>query len=122
MAMTVVNGMKSACAINANINECNPGSIKELISKVDALAQEVSEMATVLKDIKEIFEKDISNPRVIIVEEMDKNTAKQKVLDFMRCHKTSDVAELHENIKCDISLLIEIIDELCREGKIADGE
>jgi hypothetical protein len=53
---------------------------------------------------------------------MDKNTAKQKVLDFMRAHKTSDIAALHENIRCDISMLIEIIDELCKEGKIADGE
>ena len=79
-------------------------------------------MTAMLKGMKEIFEKDINEPRVIIVEEMDKNTAKQKVLDFMRSHKTSDIAELHENIKCDISMLIEIIDELCREGKIADGE
>lgn len=53
---------------------------------------------------------------------MDKTTAKQKVLDFLREHKTSDIAELHEVIKCDISMLIEIIDELCREGKIAEGE
>jgi len=93
-----------------------------LIYKVDALAQEISEMTAMLKDIKETVEKDISNPRVIFVEEMDKKTAKQKVLDFMRSHKTSDIAELHENIKCDISILIEIIDELCKEGKIADRD
>jgi hypothetical protein len=53
---------------------------------------------------------------------MDKTTATQSVLDFIREHKTSDIAELHENIKCDISMLIEIIDELYREGKIAEGE
>ena len=90
--------------------------------KVDAMDQDVNEIASLLKDIKETFQKDISNPRIIIVEEMDKNTAKQKVLDFMRSHKTSDIAELHENIKCDIAMLIEIIDELCREGKIAEGD
>jgi len=50
---------------------------------------------------------------------MDKKTAKQEVLDFMRSHKTSDIAELHENIKCDIAMLIEIIDELCKEENIA---
>jgi hypothetical protein len=53
---------------------------------------------------------------------MDKNSAKQSVMDFMRSHKTSDIAELHENIKCDIAMLIEIIDELCREGKIVEGD
>ena len=58
-------------------------------------------MTAMLKGMKEIFKKDINEPRVIIVEEMDKNTAKQKVLDFMRSNKTSDIAELHENIKCD---------------------
>lgn len=56
------------------------------------------------------------------MQEMDKNTAKRKVLDFIKEHKTSDIAELHEAIKCDISMLIEIIDELCREGKIAEGK
>lgn len=55
---------------------------------------------------------------VIIVEEMDKSTAKQRVFDFMKEHKTSDIEELHENIRCDIQLLIEIIDELCAEGAI----
>ncbi len=114
--------MKSACAINPSAVECSPSRIDELIMKVDALAQDVNEIASLLKDIKETFQKDISNPRIIIVEEMEKNTAKQKVLDFMRSHKTSDIAELHENIKCDIAMLIEIIDELCREGKIAEGD
>jgi len=114
--------MNCASAINKNIPEFSPSRIDELISKVDALALEITEMTAMLRDIKESFEKDISNPRVIIVEEMDKKTAKQKVLDFMRSHKTSDIAELHQNIKCDIAMLIEIIDELCEEENIAEGE
>jgi hypothetical protein len=110
------------CAINVGNTECSPTRINELIFKVDALSQEVGVLTSILKDLKESFEKDISNPRVIIVEEMDKNTAKQKVLDFMRSHKTSDISVLHENIKCDIAMLIEVIDELCRDGNIAKGE
>ncbi|MCD6213389.1 MAG: hypothetical protein J7J46_00245 [Candidatus Desulfofervidus sp.] len=43
---------------------------------------------------------------------------KQKVVDHMREHKKSDITELHKNIGCDIRLLVEIIDELRREGKI----
>ncbi|MFQ6120927.1 MAG: hypothetical protein ACE5KE_13720 [Methanosarcinales archaeon] len=53
---------------------------------------------------------------------MDKDTAKQKVLKYMEEHKTSDIAELHKNIRCDIRLLIKIIDELISEGRIAEGE
>ncbi|MCD6211263.1 MAG: hypothetical protein J7J01_10375 [Methanophagales archaeon] len=45
---------------------------------------------------------------------------KQKVLDYIREHKKSDITELHKNIGCDISLLVEIIDELRREGKIEE--
>jgi hypothetical protein len=108
--------------VNRNAPEFSPSRIDELITKVDALALEIAEMTAILRDIKESFEKDISNPRIIIVEEMDKKTAKQKVLDFMRSHKTSDIAELHENIKCDIAMLIEIIDELCEEENIAEWD
>lgn len=52
---------------------------------------------------------------------MDKSTAKRRVFDFMKEHGTSDIEELHENIRCDIGLLIEIIDELCSEGVISEG-
>jgi hypothetical protein len=45
---------------------------------VDALAQEITKMTEMLRDIKESFEKDISNPRVIIAEEMDKKNSKAK--------------------------------------------
>jgi len=51
----------------------------------------------------------------------EKETVKQKVLDYMREHKKSDITELHENIGCDIGLLVEIIDELRSEGKIEEG-
>lgn len=63
----------------------------------------------------------ITVPEIVIVEEMSKETAKQKVLKYMQEHKKSDITELHKNIRCDISLLVEIIDELRREGKIEEG-
>jgi hypothetical protein len=60
-------------------------------------------------------------PEIVIVEEMSKETARQKVLDYMREHKRSDIIELHKNIRCDVRLLVEIIDELRKEGKIEEG-
>jgi len=62
-----------------------------------------------------------SIPEIVVVEEMSKETAKQGVLKYMREHKKSDVIELHKNIRCDVRLLVEIIDELRREGKIEEG-
>ena len=61
-----------------------------------------------------------TTPEIVIVEEMGKETAKQKVLKYMREHTKSNVIELHKNIRCDIGLLVEIIDELRREGKIGE--
>jgi len=51
----------------------------------------------------------------------EKETVKQKVLDYMRKYKKSDIIELHKSIGCDIGLLVEIIDELRSEGKIEEG-
>ncbi len=60
-------------------------------------------------------------PAIVIVEEMSKETAKQMVLEYMRAHKKSDIIELHKNIRCDVRLLVEIVDKLRREGKIGEG-
>jgi hypothetical protein len=62
----------------------------------------------------------VTFPEVMITQEIDRKVAKQKVLDYMREHHTFDIPELHKNIRCDIRLLVEIIDELRREGKIEE--
>jgi hypothetical protein len=66
------------------------------------------------------FEQIIRSPEVIIVEEMSREEAKRKVLNYIRKHKASDIVELHKHVRCDIRLLVEIIDELQREGKIEE--
>jgi hypothetical protein len=94
-------------------------------NRLEGMMKEMSEMMSRLlvsfASITKSFEKDLT-PAVIVVEEMDKSTAKQKVFDFMKDHGTSDIEELHANIRCDITLLIEIIDELCSEGAISGGD
>jgi len=61
-----------------------------------------------------------TTPEIVLVEEMSKETAKEKLLDYIRGHKKTDIVELHKNIHCDIRLLVEIIDELRIEGKIRE--
>ncbi len=53
---------------------------------------------------------------------MDKDIVKNKVLEYIKKHKTSDISELHKEIKCDIRMLIEILDELTEEGKIGEAD
>lgn len=68
-------------------------------------------------DVLEKASKDI-----IIVEEMDMKTAKQKVLEYTKKHIDFDIEELHHNIRCELGLLIKIIDDLKKEGKIIEGD
>ncbi len=63
-----------------------------------------------------------SAQQMIIIEEMDKDTAKSRVLEYIKEHETSDIIELHKEIKCDIKILIEILDELSAEGKIGASD
>ena len=98
--------------------ECEDARIGELISKVDILTQEVEDLISIFRDVGIAGQKDITSSKVIIVEEMDKSTAKQRVLDFIKEHDTSDIEELHQNLRCEITLLIEIVDELLAEGVI----
>ena len=86
--------------------------ISILTNKVDSLERNIASLSVI--EAKTI-------PETVIIEEMSKETARQKVLDYMREHKKSDIIELHKNIRCDIRLLLEIIDELRREGKIEEG-
>jgi len=86
--------------------------ISILTNKVDSLERNIASLSVI--ETKNI-------PETVIIEEMSKETARQMVLDYMREHKKSDIIELHKNIRCDIRLLVEIIDELRREGKIEEG-
>ncbi len=104
---------------------------QELISKVDILLQEVEDLVSEFKEIKDGLKrleissdlaKNDTEPMIIIVEEMDMVTAKQKVIEFMKEHKTSDIEELHQSIRCDISTLVKVIDELCAEGLISGSD
>ena len=75
-----------------------------------------------LNDVEKRLDKiESSNQDVIIVEEMDMEIAKQKVLDYTKKHRIFDIVELHQNIGCELDLLIKILDELKKEGRI-EGE
>ncbi len=110
-----------------------PVKIEEIHRKMEELSEIVNMLRleiSILMNKVDSFERNIASlpvigattiPEIVIVEEMSKETARQKVLDYMREHKKSDIIELHKNIRCDVRLLVEIIDELRKEGKIEEG-
>jgi len=58
--------------------------------------------------------------KIVIIEEMDMKTAKERVLEYTQKHKVFDIEELHQNIRCELKLLIKIIDDLKKEGRITE--
>jgi len=58
-------------------------------------------------------------PEVVIVEEISREEAKRRIVSFFETHDEADTEELMRNIRIDLSLLVELLDELKREGKIA---
>ncbi len=91
-----------------------------IIDKIIRLENTISDRMAVLEaklDDALCFNQQ-SVQQTVIIEQMDKDTAKNRVLQHIKEHKTSDIIELHKEIKCDIKMLIEILDELSAEGKI----
>jgi hypothetical protein len=76
----------------------------------------------ILDDIYEkvnlLISQDGSTPELIVVEQIDKMTLKQRVFDFLKTHEDADIEQLHKSLKCDIGQLIEVVDELVSEKKI----
>jgi len=76
-----------------------------------------------VKDIEERLEQIESSSKVqiVVTEEMDLEAVKSKVLNYIDKHKIFDIEQLHKNIKCDILLLIKILDDLKQEGEISEA-
>jgi len=110
-----------------------PVKIEEIYRKMEELSEIVNMLRleiSILMNKVDSLERNVASlpvigattiPEIVIVGEVSKETARQKVLDYMREHKKSDIIELHKNIRCDVRLLVEIIDELRKEGKIEEG-
>jgi hypothetical protein len=64
------------------------------------------------------IEKTTTHEKVVIIEEMDMATAKTKVSKYMKKHKKADTEELMENLKMDLRLLVDVLGELKKEGKL----
>ena len=64
---------------------------------------------------------ELNNPaddKVIIVYEMPYEEAKKRVIEYFKKHKEATIVDLHQDLGIDIEKLIEILDELSKEGII----
>ncbi len=58
-------------------------------------------------------------PKVVILEEVTKEEAKKLVEYYFKEHGCADIEELMLNLKISVQDIVEIIDELQKEGKLA---
>ncbi len=58
---------------------------------------------------------------VLVIEEMSKDAVRSRVLDILAKKETTDIVELHETIRCDLGVLTEVIGDLRKEGRLAEG-
>jgi len=58
--------------------------------------------------------------KVVVVNEMPYEEAKEKVVEYFKIHKKASIVELHQDLGIDIDTLIKILDELSKDGVIGD--
>ncbi len=88
---------------------------KKIDEKIKKLEVELT------KKIENMVMSELNNAgddKVIIVYEMPYDEAKKKVIEYFKEHKEATIVDLHHDLGIDIEKLIEILDELSKEGII----
>jgi hypothetical protein len=80
--------------------------IEQVKAAVEKLDEKVEELRTSL-------------PKVVVLEEISKEEGKRRVEDYFKAHGQADMEELMLNLKIPVQTLVEIIDDLKKEGRLA---
>ncbi len=95
-------------------------NIEKSITSVNEIKRNLEKQPVSLSVHSSNQKKKEETMNIIITEQMTLEEAKKKVLDFIKKHGYTDISELHSAIKCDVQVLINVVDELIKEGKIKE--
>jgi hypothetical protein len=86
--------------------------IKTLETEITDLKKSIDQLDGKVEELRGYF------PKVVVIEAIPKKKARKKVEEYFKEHGTADIEELMINLKIPVPTLVEILDELKREGKI----
>ena len=87
---------------------------------LDEMKKQEMQITYLLKTVLSLQENQQGEqPKVVIVEEVSKEEGKTLVEDYFKVHGSADIEELMLNLKMPVRSIIDIIDELQKEGKLA---
>lgn len=90
---------------------------QQIERKIDEVNDRLEKLDNKIEELRRFY------PRIVVVEEIPKDEAKHKVEEYFKENKEADIEELMINLKIPVEILVDIIDELKEEGKIAsEGE
>ena len=84
------------------------------------LADDLGKVKVTVKELNEKVEELRGFlPKVVVLEEISKEEGRKRVEEYFKKHGQADIEELMLNLKIPVQTLVEIIDELKKEGKLA---
>jgi len=88
----------------------------EKVDEIDKRLRSLEEKINLLGEKLDNFQYE----KVVVVNEMSYEEAKEKVIEYFKIHKKASIVELHQDLGINIDTLIKILDELSKDGVIGD--
>lgn len=90
---------------------------KSLFKKMEMQERQIKYLLETVEILQQ--NKELEQPKVVIVEEISKEEGKTLVEEYFKVHEFADIEELMLNLKIPVRSIVEIIDEMQKEGKLA---
>jgi len=95
--------------------------LRQLEQDVGALRSRVDSLHRDVERLRENADASPGDDQVIVVREMSKEEVRARVLGIFDQGVTTDIAELHRLVGCDIGVLNEVLNELMAERHIEEA-
>ena len=95
--------------------------LRELQEQIERLSSRLDSLDRRVELLRDARPADSDAGGVIVVQEMTKEAVRARALDVFDKLATTDIAELHQLVGCDVRLLAEVLDELRAEGRIEEA-